>query len=533
MEILRNYLEQIKQLWGGLSRSAKLATALMVVVIAGSLVMLIRYAAKPEMVAVFSMPLGEAETGHAHTVLVNRGLKPVVQDGKLLVRAEDRYEAYSLLAYENILPADAASAFEDLASKESMWRTGAENDYIHKQVKQAVLSRLIKRFPNVRDAQVILEPGSPARLGSPAVRPTASVHITMDRGDGMTRRQITAVADLVAGSVPGMARPDVRIVADGRSFRANEDSDAGTDRLDTLSAIESYFDKRISDHLRHIPGVIVTTHAVPDPLQSETVRSTLYDPDKVVTVPTETVSESSTGTSATPGGEPGTAANGAVSIDLYAGGSSSQESLQEKLQNFVSQEARQSLISGGVIKEISASVNVPRSYLVSVFKQQSGSDAEPLAADLEQFMPPILDGIKKQVMNAIGVKDDALVVVDTYYNSLPEVVAAPAIAGVNGMLVNYGKPAALAGLAFMAMLMVMMLVRRRHPSAPAAEAVNPLGGLLDATIGEVGGEDGVLAGMELDEDTIRAQKVVENVATMVKKNPDSAANLVRRWLQKK
>jgi flagellar biosynthesis/type III secretory pathway M-ring protein FliF/YscJ len=36
--------------------------------------------------------------------------------------------------------------------------------------------------------------------------------------------------------------------------------------------------------------------------------------------------------------------------------------------------------------------------------------------------------------------------------------------------------------------------------------------------------------MEMDEDAVKAQQMVEQVKTMVKENPDAAANLVKRWL---
>jgi flagellar biosynthesis/type III secretory pathway M-ring protein FliF/YscJ len=38
--------------------------------------------------------------------------------------------------------------------------------------------------------------------------------------------------------------------------------------------------------------------------------------------------------------------------------------------------------------------------------------------------------------------------------------------------------------------------------------------------------------MELDEDALRAQQMVEQVKTMVSENPDAAANLVKRWLNR-
>ena len=50
--------------------------------------------------------------------------------------------------------------------------------------------------------------------------------------------------------------------------------------------------------------------------------------------------------------------------------------------------------------------------------------------------------------------------------------------------------------------------------------------------GEVGEGKAMLDGMELDEDSIKAQQMVEQVSTMVKENPDAAANLVKRWLNR-
>ena len=41
-----------------------------------------------------------------------------------------------------------------------------------------------------------------------------------------------------------------------------------------------------------------------------------------------------------------------------------------------------------------------------------------------------------------------------------------------------------------------------------------------------------LDGMEMDEDTIRSQQMLEQVSNLVKENPDSAASLVKRWLNR-
>ena len=57
-----------------------------------------------------------------------------------------------------------------------------------------------------------------------------------------------------------------------------------------------------------------------------------------------------------------------------------------------------------------------------------------------------------------------------------------------------------------------------------------------ARLGEIAGEAGMgeqmLDGMELDDDSVRAQQMIDQVSTMVKENPDGAASLVKRWMNK-
>jgi flagellar biosynthesis/type III secretory pathway M-ring protein FliF/YscJ len=83
-----------------------------------------------------------------------------------------------------------------------------------------------------------------------------------------------------------------------------------------------------------------------------------------------------------------------------------------------------------------------------------------------------------------------------------------------------------------------MMVRRGAPAAVAvlagATATVPTP-LLDATeglAGEVSEGKSMLDAMELDEDAVRAQQMVDQVAAMVEDNPDAAASLVKRWMSR-
>ncbi len=54
----------------------------------------------------------------------------------------------------------------------------------------------------------------------------------------------------------------------------------------------------------------------------------------------------------------------------------------------------------------------------------------------------------------------------------------------------------------------------------------------EAVAGEAAEGGTMLDGMELDEEAVRSQQMLEQVSTMVKENPDAAATLVKRWLNR-
>jgi len=50
--------------------------------------------------------------------------------------------------------------------------------------------------------------------------------------------------------------------------------------------------------------------------------------------------------------------------------------------------------------------------------------------------------------------------------------------------------------------------------------------------GEANESDAVLTGIELDDETLQSRKMVDEVSTMIKENPENAASLVKRWMTK-
>jgi flagellar biosynthesis/type III secretory pathway M-ring protein FliF/YscJ len=90
-------------------------------------------------------------------------------------------------------------------------------------------------------------------------------------------------------------------------------------------------------------------------------------------------------------------------------------------------------------------------------------------------------------------------------------------------------------LAAVALGLMFMMTRRtsKKVELPTAEEIVGLPPTLESKsdlIGEAEEGDSPLAGIELDESEVAAQKMLDQVKDLAKTNPDSAANMIKRWV---
>ena len=158
-----------------------------------------------------------------------------------------------------------------------IWRTDRQNLQRYEAATMAKLSRLISNFQTVRAATVLFASGSPGRLGTPAIAPTAAVNVKLRSGHKMTPELIAAIADLVAGSIAGMDRRQVRIIDSlGVSYCLGDESSAdstGSPRasgvvsqgqLRRMQAAEAQCAARVRTAVANVPGAVVSASSHPD-----------------------------------------------------------------------------------------------------------------------------------------------------------------------------------------------------------------------------------------------------------------------------
>jgi flagellar biosynthesis/type III secretory pathway M-ring protein FliF/YscJ len=346
---------------------------------------------------------------------------------------------------------------------------------------------------------------------------------------------------MVSGAVDRLSRDRVQVIANGTPCRVpSDESPYASEELDTRRAYERHF----SDKIQQVLAISNVQVGVFVELESESIQTTQQKyGDPIVS---KERSNENNSKPVIPSGEPGVRPNTGVSVP--ASEIPGQESSQTETETEYQGERDLTQIvkhnNPGTVKTIRATVNIPYTYFVEIYKQQTGKDEKPSAAQLNPIIQAQEDNVRKKILPIINANDPASVEVSYFFDiqGTPGVETALAASGPTSLpeISQYIKPVGLIFLAFTSLLMVLMMLKKASSNVaiqnleqnePTVEPTPPLE-VDSGPIGEASSSEGVLQGIEVDEDTIRTRKMAEQVATLVKEDPASAATLVRQWIIK-
>lgn len=574
MDMLKNQFARVQEQLNGLTASQKMLTAALVAIMVMTLVWWGKYAGDPEMEAVLPQPLSQEDMGPITAQLRADGIPYKVSGRQVLVPAERRLEALGALGFAKALPRSTTNGFDEIVKQINPLASPAEREAVLKRAKEQALAEVIRHFPGVNDAFVMIDPALRRQIGGGPSVPSATVNITTG-GTARNRQLAQAAADLVCGANAGLSRGNVKVIVDSMPQAVGGGDPNGTpdlgDQLENRQRFEQLVQAKITDHLQNMGAVLVAVTAQVDNSRT-TRRVTGYDKDRSFVLPRQEQSQSSESSSGGgAGGEPGVApnvggggavlANGAASINGAGGGggeSTTSDSTDQTTNEVLPYKTEEQTEKGaGEPKLVAASVRVPRSYFVRVLKANeaianpNAAAKEPDEKKLNDFIKSELDSVRLAVKSCTGLKSPDELAVDAYYD-LPLAPAggalAPQLASTGALpfgLGAYAKQVALGGLALVSLFMVSMMVRKGSPAAPviavaAAASASPAllaagPALVDSTeplAGEASGGDPTMAGLELDDEAVRTRQMIDQVSTLVQENPDAAATLVKRWLNR-
>lgn len=542
MEFLKRNWTQIQAQLSGVSFATRwlIGSLVIIMLLVGS--MLVYWGGSADMVPVDGIATGT--TTEAVTILEADGISTRVSGGELLVAKDDLHQAVASLSRGGRLNPNASAAFDQLLSDEgSSWMlSSTDKNRKYLLAKGHFLSAVIGSFPNVENASVILDKPQSNGFGVSHVDPSASVMVTMRSGNKISRQMADTMIHMVASAVAGLQEQHVTVsdTLNSRSFTAADPLDAGAiANVEATLANERLHKQKIEQVLRSWDGVMVAVKIVTSQVLREQVQETTYEKPAIASSQTTEKVQRNVSNA----GEPGPRAMLGSSID---GGGSSGTELTENttFEEFGgSLPSRQASITkaGNMIRKINVSVVVPRSYYVRIFNAQNPEGEAPSDEDLEPIIEKEEAKIAKVVQPQIVSSDEQMqpgqISVEMVYD---QAYLEPAVAGVSGGLgsvvsSDMAQNGILAGLAVMSFGMMFYMVRRatRKEEMPTIEelaGVPPTLPTDDDLMGEVDELGNTLAGVELDEEELRARQIADQISDLVRANPEEAGGLLTKWV---
>jgi flagellar biosynthesis/type III secretory pathway M-ring protein FliF/YscJ len=554
MDAIRQQLLRIQQQLSGLSASQKMLTGSLVVIMIMTMFYWSRYAGTAEMVPLLDQSLTAEEISTIKSSLASKNITYQVTGDRIMVPGDKKFEIIADLGYAQLLPRDMKDAFETIVmGNENPFRTTNQSEQIYNHARERKLATIISMWPGVRSATVMID-GTTKRNPTRPIFPTASVAISMKSGEQPSKRLADAVVNLVAGSQAGLNADNVKVMINGQSVKlaSNGDPWGGGDNpvLKAKSDAEQQYAQKILSVLAYIPNAYATV-SVDLNTKTQKISERTLDPKNKVEGLSEQTTTSNSSTNAAEGAEGGMQANVALNINEApsTGSTKNEETTTIKQVVEIGAKNTETLAPAGDAIPVAAAVRVPDSYFVSIWKRSNpGSTTEPTDAALEVLVQNEMPAIRDAVRMATNIKDETAISVARYIDvSEPLMggdVNAAGLASISGGMAFGAKEIAIGVLAVISLFMVSMMVRKSVPqptiqTAMAGGTVGESGPTAPGAItamaelaGEVGEGGMLLAGHELSEGDLEAKQVIEQVGTMVKENPEVAANLIKRWLNR-
>ncbi len=471
MQVIERFLQTIAQHLRGLSASNKLLIGSLMIIMVMALFIVSLYTGRARLVP---LPVNLTGADRIATIdyLNRRQITWAEQDGQLVVPQEQRHVLLAELTEAKVISPNQID-FNELVKQDSPFLSKAQHDRQWMVAKMNHLGRTISLMQGIKRADVVIdEPRRAGGIGVAHISPSASVNV-ITSGESLTQAQVNAIAAMVAGAQADLDRRRVEVIdaRAGKVLKATtEDRLLAGRYLELQKSTTAVYEAKLSKALAFIPGVNVALNVIVDPREVVEETRRVDDPKQGVTrESTRNLASNSLG----PSREPGVRSNTGVTIGQPGGRTSTmndERSETSLVPAFGGSDSR-THDPGGYALRINASVGVPRSYFVRLYREEVGDDAaEPTAAELDPLRAREIERIRTHVQPLVdtGPKGDPAqgsVVVSMIPDFAAPVVAGEETAAGGGMpggLVSETmvKYVSLGFLALLSVLMMFLMVRR-------------------------------------------------------------------------
>jgi flagellar M-ring protein FliF len=550
MDFVNKAFAQLNELFRSMTPGVRLTAGLLLALIVVSLFYLFQYRLTGgDEFLLDGRPFSSSEIAQIEAAFAQAGLKDSTVSGNRIRIPRGQKDQYlAALADNNALPADFYHYLDEASAADNPFTSSRSQELRRWNAKQKELALIISRMRGIETATVQFDEESKGGLQKQKHK-TAMVALQTLGGE-LEESQLKAIRNVVASAYAGLDRQNITItdMTSGLSYGGSPNENGLSESESLYAAHKQKFERdwqrKIADQLAMIPNVVVGVNVELSPELQHSTQTVKLDP-KPVTLSANELSKESNSTIPNPAGRPGAVPNGVgnqpVAVTTTAAGAESSTSeTSSQIRNLPGHEQTVLQKAPLVPTKVTASIDVPSSYLLRIYKERNPTDAgkTPTAPDpaaLAKIETETINKIKETVRNLLppvaqGTDPYPHITVSTYVDLPgPSIEPPTTVAAATSWLAENWRTVAmiLVGLASLLMLRSMVRSSAGQPTpAPAAQAA----GDAARTDEEEDEADTELAATVKRRFQTTGPNLRVELQELVKEDPDTAANILRSWI---
>jgi flagellar M-ring protein FliF len=552
MDFINKAWTQIVDVFKGLTPGTRIAVGLLAAAVAVGLFYLFQYQASgSDEYLLGGRPFVAQELTKAEAAFATAGLTTweVVEGSRIRVPRGKKSQYLAALGDSNALPADFFKYLDEAAASDNPFSSSKSLDFKQSNAKQKELALIISRMRGIASATVLYDD---AVKGGPRGEKTRTAMVTVKPVAGaLDSDQVKAIRSIVQGAYAGLDKNSISIIdtENGQTYGGLgvEGKGGGENSLHASYKrdYEQDFQKKIRDQLAFIQNAIVNVNVELSPEMQTTTQEVKLDTKPVAIESSESNVEKTSKGGGT-GGRPGAVTNGVApgnnSRELTAEASGPESTTTEsmsKQKNQPGYTVTGTTKPGLVPTNVTASISIPASHFVRVWKEQNPAVAgqpvkEPDAAQIAQIKQSelkMVEDIVRQLLPpaVVGTNQYPQITVASYVEIPSTPIAAPTFAAqALDFLGESWRTIGMIAVGLVSLVMLRGMIRSAAPvpTSGAERAESPRLAVHEEEEEEEPPVESVLR-RKFD---ASGPNLKQELQLLVKEDPDAAAAILRNWI---
>ncbi len=552
MDFLNRTYAQLADLFRSMTPGARITAALLLGVVVISLAYLFRtQSAGPDTYLLGGHPFPTEGLVEVEAAFAQAGLSDYTIEGRQIRVPRRRQTEYiAAMADAGALPQDAGDKLLAILKESSPFASGSQRKELVKVALQQELASAIRMMPSIEWAAVFFT--TRENRGFPRKQvTTASVEVKPTAGRPLDRNLVNSIRVMVAGGI-GLTDPSEVAVVDvntGQSFRGSGPDGTGSALDDEYFNRKRQYEKSYEEQalrlLAYVPGVTISFDVELTKERGSQSQSTKIDPDTMIGSRQKESTDSSTETGG-PGGRPGLESqvpNQGAQLSLTGNPSTTKKTITRKdMSSVPGHTITRTEYVGMTPTKVAVSVGVPRSFFEDIYRKQwhqanpdsAGQDPPIVEAQVTSIEERETDRIREALLPFVkspdGVSVDSLVSVVPFTPiSAAEIPRPRLVDRMLAWLGSYWSTLAMIGLSLVSLIWLRGMINAAPQAPTPTSAASP-------SLAPLPREE---AAAEQEPVTARLKRTLshgpslrDELADIVREDPDAAANILRTWIGK-